>query len=150
MCVLVTTRGMAECVTAGLTEATPQQPPAVPMTTTLDSIQRTHSCSLDELNAWLRVLEARFASMPDVLTSITHVDVAGVTINTPDSPKQVVKTVLRAFINEHKSLTVTFYLKHKSGTGTLLVQGNGCPEWADEEFPRLEALIPPPLHGGPN
>ena len=56
-------------------------------------------------------------------------------------PQNVAKTVFRAFTNEQKSLTLTLYHKHKSSAGTLLVQGNGCPGWADEEFPMSETLV---------
>ena len=144
------TRGMARCVPASPSEATPPRPSNVNMTQTLDFIQRTHTCSLGEASVWFHVLEARFSSMSERLqqvhTSISHFDskcAAVVTTTSVSScpPQNVAKTVFRAFTNEQKSLTLTLYYKHTSSTGTLQVQGNGCPEWAVEEFPMLETLV---------
>ena len=144
---------MANCVPASPSEATPPQPPDVNITQTLDFIQRTHTCSLGGANVWFHVLEARFSSMSGRLqhvhTSISHFDSKCAAVVTDESttpvsscpPQNVAKTVFRAFTNEQKSLTLTLYYKHESSTGTLLVRGNGCPEWADEEFPMLEALV---------
>ena len=127
---------MANCVPASPSEATPPQPPDVNMTQTLDFIQRAHTCSLGEASVWFHVLEARFSStserLQQVHTSISHFD---------NKCQNVAKTVFRASKNEQKSLTLTLYYEHKSSAGTLLVPGNGCPEWADEEFPRLETLV---------
>ena len=131
----------------------PPQPPDGNMTQTLDLIQRTHTCSLGEANVWFHVLEARFSPMigrlQHVHTSISHFDSKCAAVVTDESttpvsscpPQNVAKTVFRAFTNEQKSLTLTLYYKHESSTGTLLVQGNGCPGWADEEFPMSETLV---------
>ena len=153
VCVCTSTRGKASCVPASPSEATPPQPPDVNITQTLDFIQRTHTCSLGEANVWFHVLEARFSSMSEQLqhvhTFISHFDSKCAAVVTDESttsvsscpPQNVAKTVFRAFTNEQKSLTLTLYYKHKSSAGTLLVQGNGCPEWADGEFPMLETLV---------
>ena len=150
VCVCTSTCGMDSCVPASPSEATPPQPPDVNMTQTLDFIQRTHTCTLGEANVWFHVLEARFSSMSERLqqvhTSISHFDskcAAVVTTTSVSScpPQNAAKTEFRAFTNEQKSLTLILYYKHESSAGTLLVRGNGCPEWADEEFPRLETLV---------
>ena len=116
-CVCTSTRGIASCVPASPSEATPPQPPNVNMSQTLDFIQRTHTCSLGGANVWFHVLEARFSSMSERLqhvhTSISHFDSKCAAVVTDESttsvsscpPQNVAKTVFRAFAIEQKSLT---------------------------------------------
>lgn len=129
------------------------------MTDTLDVLQKTHRCSLNELAAWNSVLSYRYHSLrgaDDITILVQHYgskdeplpstatnepDNLALQLPIPSPPPQVYKTMFQLSNFDQKLVTVTLYYKHKTSKGTLLAQGMLCPGWSEEEFRRLHTII---------
>ena len=139
-------------------EPDPEQAPTT-MMDTLDTLQKTHRCSLHEIYTWRSILTRRYRTIPeslkvdvknfDVNDSPIPVSECDSTVTTPPPP-DIVRTMYQLSTLDQKLVTVTLYFKHKANKGTLLAQGVLCPGWSEEEFHRLHSVITTIAASGPS
>ncbi len=114
---------------------------------TFDSIQKRFSCDNYELCVWRNCLLFRYSAIDtsDLNISINDYDVNDSILSSSPSlipippPVNLAKTVFRIVYQSHKSVTITLYFTQSGGT--LLCQGNDCPNWDTEECETLKTIV---------
>ena len=133
----------------------PFEEQATRVTDTLDVIQKTHRCSLQEAIVWRDILSFRYNFLQILDRGIT-LQIQHFSDNTPILDRhdadtslfvlttcsaEIAKTTIRLYEDSNKLITVTLYFKHKDKTGTLTTQGVMVPGWSETEFRHLHSLI---------
>ncbi|KAK7497161.1 hypothetical protein BaRGS_00011691 [Batillaria attramentaria] len=120
---------------------------------TVDTFQKTFRCTLAEICVWRRVLLMRYSSVNSERAYIQfqHRDATENELSINDQktpllgytapPEDLVKSVIRLFVDDHKAITYTVYIKYQEGTGTFLAQRTYCPVFAKDEVELLTDLV---------
>ena len=113
---------------------------------TKDSCQVKVKANPQRLPIWRTVLHNRYVdSIKSRKATTTWLDTTqqndiisnlDITI-TPPFPQHLFKTFLQLCLSKKKLLTITVFYT----TGTILIQGNTCQEWLDQEFKHLEYFV---------
>ncbi|KAK7471692.1 hypothetical protein BaRGS_00035665 [Batillaria attramentaria] len=113
---------------------------------TKDSKQVTFETNATNLPLWRHALRARYVidPKPEEVTSVwtDHEKDHDKTLSLPHPlhpplPPELFKTFLQLYLNRATLLTITVYYS----TAKILVQGNVCVEWVNEEFRKLRSFV---------